>query len=287
MTALSILGLLPRGVGRITSGEVLLDGIDLVTMPRRRLRRLRGKDIGVVFQDPGSSLNPVMTVGAQIIEALMSHDDDLERKAARDRAVGLLAMVGIPDPTRRFEQYPHEYSGGMRQRAMIAMAIANRPKVLIADEPTTALDVTIQAQVLDVLRVAQRETGAAVILITHDLGVVAELADRIAVMYAGRIVETGDVHTIFRSPKHPYTVGLMASLPKLGGPTERLEPIQGTPPSGTRIPPGCPFNPRCELRRGRSECIDLSPPLRDVGPRHLAACHFAEEVETLMPPEGS
>jgi oligopeptide/dipeptide ABC transporter ATP-binding protein len=286
MTAMSILGLLPRGIGRLVSGEVLLDGVDLTRLSRRGLRRIRGNEIGVIFQDPGSSLNPVMTVGAQIVEALRAHDSGLRPADAAERATDLLGMVGIPDPSGRFDQYPHEYSGGMRQRAMIAMAISNQPKVLIADEPTTALDVTIQAQVLDVLQVARRETHASVILITHDLGIIAEMADRVAVMYAGRIVESGDVHQLFRAPKHPYTMGLLGSLPSIEGDTDRLEPIGGVPPSGTSIPPGCPFHPRCQLGRGRPECHQQRPALRSIGEGRSAACHFVEEVDTLLEPGG-
>jgi len=279
MTALSVLGLLPAGVGRVVSGQIMFDGADLTTLSRRRMREIRGSDIGVVFQDPGSSLNPVMTVGAQIVETLAAHDAIGSRTEGMRRAVELLSLVGIPDPDSRVDQYPHEYSGGMRQRAMIAIAIANQPKVLIADEPTTALDVTIQAQVLDVLRAAQRETEAALILITHDLGVIAEMADRVAVMYAGHIVETTDVGSLFHRPQHPYTIGLLASLPRLEEGEVRLKPIRGMPPSGTSIPSGCPFHPRCALRRDRSECMVIRPELHVVAEGHESACHFAEEIE--------
>ncbi|MBT8203306.1 MAG: ABC transporter ATP-binding protein [Acidimicrobiia bacterium] len=278
MTALSVLGLLPSGVGRVARGEIILDGTDLTKLSRRRLREIRGRDVGVVFQDPSSSLNPVMTVGDQVVEALAAHDADVSNASGMRRAVELLTLVGIPDPGSRVAQYPHEYSGGMRQRAMIAIAIANQPKVLIADEPTTALDVTIQAQVLDVLRAARRETNAGVILITHDLGIVAEMADRVAVMYAGRIVETGTVRDLFRNPSHPYTVGLLASLPLLSDMGARLQPIAGVPPSGTDIPTGCPFHPRCPLWRERIDCVEVKPPLRAVGDGHFSACHFLEEV---------
>jgi oligopeptide/dipeptide ABC transporter ATP-binding protein len=280
MTALSVLGLLPAGVGTIVAGEILLNGTDLTKLSGRRMREIRGSDIGVVFQDPGSSLNPVMTVGAQIVEALAAHNAIDSKNEGMTRASELLGIVRIPDPDSRVNQYPHEYSGGMRQRAMIAIAIANQPKVLIADEPTTALDVTIQAQVLDVLRAAQCETNAALILITHDLGVIAEMADRVAVMYAGRIVESGDVGPLFRRPRHPYTIGLLASLPGLEEEGSRLEPIRGVPPSGTKIPLGCPFHPRCALWQDRSECVDSRPRLRSVGDRHKAACHFVEEIES-------
>jgi oligopeptide/dipeptide ABC transporter ATP-binding protein len=280
MTALSVLGLLPAGVGRITAGEVILDGTDLTKLSKRRMRDIRGSDIGVVFQDPGTSLNPVMTVGDQIVEALAAHDAAISRTAAMKRAIELLGLVGIPDPGGRVGQHPHEYSGGMRQRAMIAMAIANQPKVLIADEPTTALDVTIQAQVLDVLRAARRETDASVILITHDLGVIAEMADRVAVMYAGRIIETADVRSLFDEPGHPYTIGLLASLPRITEGDTRLTPIGGVPPSGTAIPPGCPFHPRCPLWQDRQECVERRPELRSIDHGHRSACHFIEEIAT-------
>lgn len=280
MTALSILGLLPAGIGTVSAGEVLLENVDLTRLSKRQMRDIRGRDISVVFQDPGSSLNPVMTVGQQIVEALDAHDAIHSNDEGKQRAVELLELVGIPYPERRVDQYPHEYSGGMRQRAMIAIAVANQPKVIIADEPTTALDVTIQAQVLDVLRSAQRETDAAVILITHDLGVIAEMADRVAVMYAGRIIETADVRTLFRESHHPYTIGLLSSLPRLADAASRLVPIGGAPPSGTNIPSGCAFHPRCPLRQDRKRCVDTKPELRQVAGAHASACHFFEEIPT-------
>lgn len=285
MTALSILGLLPRGIGRVASGSVMFGGADLTRLSSRQLRAIRGREIGVIFQDPSSSLNPVMTVGAQIVEALEAHGTIESKNAGIRKATELLGLVGIPDPAKRVFQYPHEFSGGMRQRTMIAIAIANQPKVLIADEPTTALDVTIQAQVLDVLRAAQAETRAAVILITHDLGVIAELADRVAVMYAGRIVEMAPVGDLFERPRHPYTVGLLASLPTLAERHDRLRAIGGSPPSGTAVPPGCAFHPRCPLKRDRSKCVDERPALRSLASGHVSACHFAEEIEsaTLFP----
>src|SRR5439155_16750561 len=219
-------------------------------------------------------------VGNQLSEAIRTHNPDIKGEVANRRVVELLALVGVPNPERRVDQYPHEFSGGMRQRAMIAMAIANSPSLLIADEPTTALDVTIQAQIIEVLRTAQRETHAATILITHDLGLVAELCDRVVVMYAGRVVELGDVHTIFESPRHPYTVGLMESLPKLNADDDWLRPIPGQPPSLISRPPGCPFHPRCFLSQGRVRCREEEPPLRPIDETvHLTACHFAEELE--------
>ena len=226
---MSVLGLVPQG--RIAGGEAIFKGRDLLTMKPRQLREIRGGPIAMIFQDPMTSLNPVLTVGDQLVEAIRAHQHDVSAKAARDRVVELLTLVGVPRPEQRVDQYPHEFSGGMRQRAMIAMAIANLPSLLIADEPTTALDVTIQAQILDVLKAAQRETHAATILITHDLGVVAELADRVVVMYAGRVVELADVHTIFAAPRHPYTVGLMDSLPSIVDDEDWLRPIPGQPPS--------------------------------------------------------
>ena len=210
----------------------------------------------------------------------MAHNPGIKEDAAKERAVTLLRLVGVPNPERRVDQYPHEFSGGMRQRAMIAMAISNSPTVLIADEPTTALDVTIQAQIIEVLKKAQEETHAATILITHDLGLIAELADRVIVMYAGKVVELGDVSTIFASPRHPYTVGLMDSLPKLTAEEEWLRPIPGQPPSLISRPPGCPFHPRCFLSQGRPRCREEEPPLRPIDESaHLTACHFAEELE--------
>jgi oligopeptide/dipeptide ABC transporter ATP-binding protein len=227
-----------------------------------------------------TSLNPVLKIGLQIGEAIRTHHPDEKDDEVKQRVMALLRTVGVPNPERRYEQYPHEFSGGMRQRAMIAMAIANSPSLLIADEPTTALDVTIQAQILEVLKKAQDETHAATILITHDLGLIAELADRVIVMYAGKIVELGDVNTIFQSPRHPYTVGLMDSLPRLGVDEDWLRPIPGQPPSLINRPPGCPFHPRCFLSQGRGRCREEEPLLRPVGDTaHLSACHFAEELE--------
>ncbi|MCZ2813883.1 ABC transporter ATP-binding protein [Modestobacter sp. VKM Ac-2979] len=282
VTAMSILGLIQSPPGRITGGEILFEGRDLLTMPTKELRRLRGSEIGMIFQDPMTSLNPVLTVGAQISEALRLHDKKLSKDAARARAVELLTMVGVPNPEGRFDQYPHEHSGGMRQRAMIAMAIANDPKVLIADEPTTALDVTIQAQVLDVLKTAKERTNAATILITHDLGLIAEHADRVVVMYGGKVVEVADVFSIFAAPRHPYTLGLMSSLPRLDVDLARLDPIPGAPPNLIDLPPGCSFHPRCRVSKGRELCRTEVPPLYDTGNGARAACHFSEEVPAEM-----
>jgi oligopeptide/dipeptide ABC transporter ATP-binding protein len=280
VSVMSLLGLIPSPPGRIVAGEATFNGRDLIKMKKKELRELRGGDVAMVFQDPMTSLNPVLTIGDQIAEAIRVHNPDVKQDDAIKRVVGLLALVGVPNPETRVAQYPHEFSGGMRQRAMIAMAIANEPKLLIADEPTTALDVTIQAQIIEVLKAAQHETHAATILITHDLGLVAELCDRVVVMYAGRVIETGDVYTIFANPRHPYTVGLMDSLPKLVGADEMLRPISGQPPSLIHVPPGCAFHPRCFLSGGRTPCRTEVPPLRPVGDaEHLSACHYAEELQ--------
>jgi len=278
VSQLAVLGLIPQPPGRIVRGEAFFDGKNTLKMSKRQLRNIRGGDVAMVFQDPMTSLNPVLKVGKQIGEAIQVHRK-VSDKEARDRVISLLELVGVPNPEQRYDQYPHEFSGGMRQRAMIAMAIANGPKLLIADEPTTALDVTIQAQILEVLKKAQDETHAATILITHDLGLIAELADRVCVMYAGKVVELTDVYTLFKAPRHPYTVGLMDSLPRLTVEEESLRPIPGQPPSLINRPPGCPFHPRCFLSQGRIRCREEEPPLRQIAEAHLTACHFAEELE--------
>jgi oligopeptide/dipeptide ABC transporter ATP-binding protein len=280
VSMLSVLGLIPVPPGRIVRGEALFDGEDLLKLKGRRLREIRGGPVAMIFQDPMSSLNPVLTIGDQIGEAIRVHSTETDDSDVRARTIALLALVGMPAPERRVDQHPHELSGGMRQRAMIAMAIANDPSVLVADEPTTALDVTIQAQILEVLKAAQRETHAAIVLITHDLGLVAELADRVVVMYAGRVVEIGDVFTIFDSPRHPYTAGLLRSRARLGAEGAELEPIPGQPPSLISTPSGCPFHPRCVQSGGREICRTDVPELRavDAGAGHRSACHFAEEL---------
>jgi oligopeptide/dipeptide ABC transporter ATP-binding protein len=280
VSTMSLLGLIPQPPGKVVRGEAIFKGIDLLKISKKELRHIRGNEIALIFQDPMTSLNPVLKIGAQIDEAIRTHHPDEKDDRIKERSIELLRTVGVPNPDRRYEQYPHEFSGGMRQRAMIAMSIANSPSVLIADEPTTALDVTIQAQILQVLKKAQDETHAATILITHDLGLIAELADRVVVMYAGKVVELGDVHTIFESPGHPYTVGLMESLPKLNADDDWLRPIPGQPPSLISRPPGCPFHPRCFLSQGRLRCREEEPPLRPIGgSSHLTACHYAEELE--------
>jgi oligopeptide/dipeptide ABC transporter ATP-binding protein len=281
VSTLALLGLIPLPPGRIASGTAMFKGRDLLRLKKKELRKVRGNEVAMVFQDPMTSLNPVLTVGNQLGEAIKTHFPDEKDDAVKARVIELLRLVGVPNPETRYSQYPHEFSGGMRQRAMIAMAISNSPSLLIADEPTTALDVTIQAQVLEVMKRVQKETDAATILITHDLGIVAEMCDRVLVMYAGHIVESGDVATIFRSPRHPYTIGLMNSLPKLTEDEEWLEPITGAPPSLIDLPPGCPFHPRCFL--ARDKCRQENPPLVQVegaGPTsaHLSACHFSDEL---------
>ena len=273
VTALSILGLVPSPPGHVVGGRALLEGRDLLTMPERELKDVRGNEIAMIFQEPMTSLNPVLTVGYQIGEALRRHGN-VSRRVARDRAAGLMELVRIPEPVRRLDEYPHQLSGGMRQRAMIAMALACNPKVLIADEPTTALDVTIQAQVLDLISDLQARLGTAVILITHDLGVIAESAHRVIVMYAGRKVEEADVHDLFAEPMHPYTQGLLASVPRLGTGSasgSRLAEIAGVVPSLTGMPRGCAFAPRCPLADGR--CRARVPAFEKRGEAgHRVAC---------------
>jgi oligopeptide/dipeptide ABC transporter ATP-binding protein len=269
VTALSIMRLLPPNA-RVTGGSVLLDGTDLLRASKRTMRRIRGARVGMVFQDSMTALNPLLTVGRQITEILEAHTGLTER-AARAKAVALLEEVGVPEPTRRLRQYPHQLSGGLRQRVAVAIALAPNPDVLIADEPTTALDVTIQAQVLDLLRRQQGERRMAMILITHDVGVVASLSDRLAVMYAGRIVEIGRSDEVFTDPRHPYTLGLLRSVPRIDSEiAERLPSIPGTPPPLSALPPGCPFRPRCSFAVERSD--DEEPPLAPVGDDHAAAC---------------
>jgi peptide/nickel transport system ATP-binding protein len=275
VTALAAAGLLPPNA-RI-GGSILLAGQEVVGAAAPSLRRMRGQDIGVVFQDPSTTLNPLLPVGRQITEGEVAHGR-LRPGEAPGRAVALLRAVDIADPENRAVQYPHQFSGGMRQRAVIAMAMAGQPKLIIADEPTTALDVTVQAQVLDLIARRQRETGAAVVLITHDLGVVAEVAHRVAVMYGGRIVETGSVREIFARPHHPYTAALLRSAPRIDAGGGRLDPIPGQPPTPTDLPPGCSFRPRCAIGGARERCAAEDPPLRLVAPEREAACHFAEEV---------
>jgi peptide/nickel transport system ATP-binding protein len=275
VTSLGIMGL-HQGTSARISGQIWLDGEDLVSAPASRVRQLRGSKMAMIFQDPLSSLHPYYTVGNQIAEAYLIHNK-VGKKAARQHAIEMLDRVGIPNPQTRVDEYPHHFSGGMRQRAMIAMALSCNPELLIADEPTTALDVTVQAQILDLISGLQQEFGSAVIIITHDLGVVAELADDILVMYAGRMAEYGTSTDIFERPGHPYAWGLLGSMPRMDrARTERLMPIPGTPPSLINVPSGCPFHPRCGytgLNDGR--CEREVPALRMIGPGHQAACHLS------------
>jgi peptide/nickel transport system ATP-binding protein len=254
---------------------VLFQGRDLLKVSPDELRRVRGKAISMVFQEPMTSLNPVYTVGEQILEAVVLHER-VDRRTARARAIEMLQLVGLPDPGQRVDEYPHQLSGGMRQRVMIAMALACRPAVLIADEPTTALDVTVQAQILELLGRLQAELGMAVMLITHDLGVVAETADRVAVLYAGQVVESADVAALFRRPLHPYTAGLLASLPRLGAARDRLPVIPGGVPDPAHFPPGCRFHPRCPVAEAR--CREADPVLRAFPGDRLVRCWRAEEI---------
>jgi len=280
VTAMTILGLIPTV--EVEGGEILWRGRDLLTVSEEERRKIRGGEIAMIFQDPLTALNPVHTVGRQIGEMARIHEG-LGKKQAMERAIEMLDLVGIPEARKRAKMYPHEYSGGMRQRAMIAMAITCKPDLLIADEPTTALDVTVQAQVLDVLIGIKDEIDSGIILITHDLGVVAGLADQVMVMYAGRSVEMGTTDEIFYESRHPYTLGLLASLPRLDeSGEEALVPITGSPPSLIRRPPGCPFHPRCRFARVPGLCDSEVPELRLVsGDSHRAACHYAETLESI------
>src|SRR5688500_7766438 len=297
VTAMSILRLIPQPPGKVLGGQIMLEGRDLLKLPEHEMRRVRGKDIAMIFQEPMTSLNPVYTIGDQIAEAVVLHQRVSKREAIVI-AEQSLREVGIADPGRRIGEYPHQMSGGMRQRVMIAMALSCKPKLLIADEPTTALDVTIQAQILELLRKLQREQGMAIMLITHDLGVVAENADVVAVMYASRIVEFARVEELFDHPKHPYTEGLFRAVPKLGAHSERLQTIAGTVPNPAKFPQGCKFHPRCprtrelaaharieetvehvaagEVFRVLRRCHAEEPTLREVAPQHGAACHQIE-----------
>jgi oligopeptide/dipeptide ABC transporter ATP-binding protein len=281
VTSMAVLGLLPH-TAKIT-GSVRFRGEELIGKSDHALQPIRGRKVAMIFQDALTALNPVFTVGQQIAEAITVHHD-ISKNELHARVIELLDLVGIPNPTQRVDQFPHEYSGGMRQRAMIAMSIANEPDVLIADEPTTALDVTIQAQVLDVLERIKDRTSSSIILITHDLGVVAGTVDRVMVMYAGRQVEMANVDDTFYQPRHPYTQGLLASLPRLDrrAGNERLHRIQGQPPSVIFLPPGCAFNPRCPYARA-GVCDTVVPPLETVAPEHYAACLRVDEIPAELP----
>lgn len=273
-TCRSILGLLKKP-GRVVNGQILLNGQNLVGLKERELRKYRGKQMSVIFQEPMTSLSPVMKIKKQIME--IYDDQPMTRREKKQKAIDLLRMVGIPSPETRVEEYTHQFSGGMRQRVMIAMSIALDPEILIADEPTTALDVTVQAQIMELLKELQAETGMGLILITHDLGVVADVADRINVMYAGRIVESAGSRELYARPAHPYTEGLLDSIPRLDQTTGELSAIGGLPPNLTRIPAGCSFNPRCKYARDICR-VDPEPPLVELGGGRSSACHFTHEL---------
>ena len=274
VSSYTLLGLIPTPPGRVESGTAIFDGIDLLKCSKEQLRRIRGKRISMIFQDPMTCLNPFMRVGDQLIEPLLVHEN-LSEEEARKRAVHALKEVGILDAERRMRQFPHQFSGGMRQRVMIAMALITRPEILIADEPTTALDVTVQAQILELIKKFQREIGMAVLFITHDLGVIAGISDQIMVMYAGRIVEKGTPNDIFYHPKHPYTKALLASIPSTHKKGEALYHIPGLPPDLSKPMPGCPFSPRCEF--ALDFCTQKRPDLETITPEHLAACLRVKE----------
>ncbi len=285
VTSLSVMRLIPSPPGKIVGGQILFDGDDLVKYSEDEMRNIRGKDIAMIFQDPMTSLNPVLTIGRQITEALELHMKMTGREA-RNRAAELLAMVGIASPEKRLDDYPHQFSGGMRQRVMIAMALSCNPQLLIADEPTTALDVTIQAQILELIGRLQDELGMAVIIITHDLGVVAGMADRVNVMYAGRVIEEGPTDQIFADPRMPYTIGLLQSIPRLDEQRgHRLDPIRGLPPDLINLPQVCPFSPRCDFVQ--DVCYEQVPPLRPVANNQRAACLFDVHAPWLMREGGS
>ncbi|MCX7790432.1 MAG: ABC transporter ATP-binding protein [Chloroflexaceae bacterium] len=285
VTSLSIMRLIPSPPGKIAGGQILFDGEDLLQQSEERMRHIRGNRIAMIFQDPMTSLNPVLTIGRQITEALELHLK-LSRREAQNRAAELLDMVGIPSASKRLDNYPHQFSGGMRQRVMIAMALSCNPELLIADEPTTALDVTIQAQILELINRLKEELDTAVIIITHDLGVVAGMTDRVTVMYAGRVVEEGPTREIFENPRMPYTIGLLRSIPRLDEARGRkLNPIRGLPPNLIDLPPICAFSPRCDYAQER--CLTTRPELRPVGAGHAAACHFDITLATPVPERGA
>ncbi len=284
VTSLSIMRLISKP-GRVDAGEILLNGEDLLDFSEEEMIKVRGNRISMIFQQPQTALNPVFKVGDQLAEVLSVHQS-MGKDAGWKRAIALLKMVGVPDPERRVEAYPHELSGGMAQRVMIAMALACIPELLIADEPTTALDVTIQAQILDLIRDMRKEMGTSVILITHDLGVVAEMAERVAVMYAGEIVEQTDVNSLFDEPMHPYTQGLIGSIPVLGEIKERLDVIPGSVPNLVNLPPGCRFAPRCQARfkYGLNICTEVKPDLEEIKPGHQVRCWLYQNAEGHIAP---
>ncbi|MFC5711663.1 ABC transporter ATP-binding protein [Thalassorhabdus alkalitolerans] len=276
ITSMSIMGLIPSPPGKIVEGSIKLEGKEIVNLPERQMRNVRGNEIGMIFQEPMTSLNPVFTIGNQVAEPLIKHRG-YKKKQAREKTIELLKMVGFPRAEETIDEYPHQLSGGMRQRVMIAIAMSCDPKLLIADEPTTALDVTIQAQILDLMAEVKERTNSSILMITHDLGVVAEMADRVLVMYGGQIVENADAKTLFTEPKHPYTVGLLGSMPQLDDEKERLESIPGTVPPAHNFPQGCRFAPRC--KHAMKECTTEVPDLRDTGNRQKVRCILYEESQ--------
>ena len=280
---LAVMGLLPRGEGRVVDGRIDFRGIDITHADERAMQRLRGAHLSMVFQDPLSALNPVLTIGRQVRE-IFTHHRGMSRAKARAAAIELLNRVRMPDAVRRYKQYPQQFSGGMRQRVVIAMALALDPELIIADEPTTALDVTVQARIMDLLGDLTSDRGSGLLLITHDLGVVAGAADRVYVLYAGRVMESGPIRDIYESPANPYTVGLLKSVPTLASVGSALTPIPGSPPDPAARPAGCPFQPRCAFARDR--CREESPALVEVRPGRFSACHFAEEVINSVQPTG-
>lgn len=281
VTSKAIMGLNPMPPGKVTAGKILYNGQDLAHASDKQMQKIRGKEISMIFQDPMTALNPTMKIGKQIMEGLIKHQN-LNKHDAKARAIELLSLVGIPNPDKRVEEYPHQFSGGMRQRVVIAIALACNPKILIADEPTTALDVTIQAQILDLMREIQKKTGTAIILITHDLGVVAHLANRVAVMYGGKIVETGNLDEIFYQPKHPYTWGLLSSMPRLHAKTDKLLAIPGTPPDLSDPPKGCPFAPRCPY--AMKVCLEHMPDYTKVTDTQKTACWLLDSRAPKVEP---
>ena len=280
VTALSVMQLIPYPPGKIVEGEVVFDGESLLDASESRMRQIRGNEIAMIFQEPMTSLNPVFTVGNQIVEAVKLHQKK-SGSQARDMAVDMMRKVGIADPQRRVAEYPHQMSGGMRQRVMIAMALCCSPALLIADEPTTALDVTIQAQILELLRELQQQNRMSIMMITHDLGVVAENADVVVVMYASRVVEKADAEVLFASPQHPYTQGLLRSLPRLGEKKHRLSVIDGSVPNPLHFPSGCKFHPRCPIGAADKRCQTQEPPLKEVAPGRHAACWYAGQKQAF------
>ncbi|NTV58702.1 MAG: ABC transporter ATP-binding protein [Deltaproteobacteria bacterium] len=272
VTASTIMGLVPMPPGFIAGGEILFEGVDLVKIPESKMRKIRGSQISMIFQEPMTSLNPVFTVGDQVAEVIRLHEK-LSRQEIQNRVIETFRLVNIPAPETRIKDYPHQMSGGMRQRVMIAMALACSPKLMIADEPTTALDVTIQAQILELMNTLKRETGASILFITHDLGVIAEMSQKVAVMYAGKVMEAADVNDLFGNPRHPYTVGLMSSIPVLGTgkKQKRLSTIAGVVPSLFKLPEGCLFHDRCTM--ALKDCSRVEPPVTDLGNGHIVCCH--------------